>query len=335
MMRGIEIVGIVLITLLLIRWAIDPDQWRWALKYGYWAPIGSLVFLGFAALEVLLGRPAVGDGQGAAATASGDLRQDPVWSYRVKTAQFVALSCSVVLIVQSATWLHLSNRLVESMSQSGWSCLSMSRLGWLDDTALSSFATPAYSILLQGRTPTKVVLSGDACSSETFEQGVALHAFATRDLSQGWFNLHPLAGELEREHDEPRNGCTFGLTSGWHQTESNEPFWWRWSDGLDAQMRVVVAEAGTLTLSGQIETAQLPNQVRIVVNGKQQAVLPVTWKGLQEFPALALPLQAGVNTIELVSQNAPIEIERRPLGIGVANVTATYGEGTTTCALHP
>jgi hypothetical protein len=211
----------------------------------------------------------------------------------------------------------------------------MSRLNWLDDSALNSFATPAYSVLLQGRTPDKVVLSGDACASETFEQGVALHAFATRDLAQGWFNLQPLAAALESEHDIPRNGCTFGLTSGWHQTESNEPFWWRWSDGRAASLRVLLATAGTVTLEGQIETAQVPNQVSVLVNGQPQASLDLAANGLIPFTPLALPLQAGTNTIELVSKNAPVEIVGRPLGIGVANLTATYGEGSTTCALHP
>lgn len=334
-MRGAEIVGIALITLLLIRWAVDPDQWRWALKYGYWAPIGSLLFLGFAALEVHISRHTVKDTPQVDAAAARDPIHDPIWAHRVRTAQLVALSCSVVLIVQSATWLHLSNRLIESMTQSGWGCLPMSRLGWLDDTPLSSFATPAYSVLLQGRTPNKVVLSGDACSTETFNRGVALHEFATRSLSQGWFNLQPLADVLEREHDVPRNGCTFSLTSGWHQTETNDPFWWRWSDGRKAQLRTVVAAAGTLTLHGQIETAQVPNRVAVVVNGRQQAVVEVTWKALQEFPPFGLALQPGVNTIELLGQNAPIEIEHRPLSFGVANMTATYGEGSTTCALHP
>jgi hypothetical protein len=125
------------------------------------------------------------------------------------------------------------------------------------------------------------------------------------------------------------------LTTGWYRTETNDPFWWRWSDGRDAQIRVITAEAGLLTLDGQIETAQTPNQVRVLVNGQPQETLDVTWTGLRPFGPLALPLQAGVNTVQLVSQNQPVEIERRALGIGVANVTATFGEGATTCALHP
>ena len=342
-LRAIELLGIVLTTTLLIRWAIDPEQWRWALKYGYWAPIGSLAFLGFAALEVLLRPAGVGQALDAGATGSGDdpaalvrsLPRDAVWSHRIRTAQFVALSCSLVLIIQSASWLDLSKRLNESMARSSWSCVSMARLGRLNETALGSFATPAYSILLQGRSPDKVVLSGDACGTETFETGVALNEYGTRAVSGGWFNLQPLAQDIRTEHDLPRDGCTFGLSTGWHQTETNDPFWWRWSDGRDAQIRVVAANAEQLTLTGQIETARTPNRVDVVVNGVQQTTLDVSWEGLRPFDPLVLSLQAGENTIQLMSQNAPVEIERRPLGIGVANVTATYGEGATTCALHP
>jgi hypothetical protein len=340
---AIEFLSLLAATALLIRWAIDPEQWRWALKYAYWAPIGSLAFLGFAILEVLI-RPQLagqhsrsnpGEAPEPAHVSSPVTAQESLLPHRMRTAQLVALSCSLVLIIQSSSWLHLTGRLTESMAQSPWSCVSMSRLGWLNTTALNSFATPAYSVLLQGRTPNKVVLSADACGTETFEQGVALHAFATRNLSSGWFNLQPLAEKLAADYTTPRNGCTFGLSTGWHQTETNDPFWWRWSDGRDAQIRVVVAEPTVVTLDGQIETARTPNQVAVLVNGSPVDTLPVTWEGLRPFGPLAVALQPGANTVQLVSQNAPVEIERRPLGIGVANVTATYGEGSTTCALHP
>jgi hypothetical protein len=334
-LRVIELIGILATTALLIRWAIDPGQWRWALKYGYWAPIGSLVFLGFAFLEVLLSPQRVGDSDHETRTASADLLHEPQWAHRIRTAQLVALSCSLVLIIQSAAWLQLTNRLTTSMSQSGWSCVSLARLGWLSNTPLNSFATPAYSLLLQDRTPDKVILNGDECGTETFEKGISLNAYGTRTLTQGWFNLRPLAQDLASEHEVPRNGCTYVLTTGWHRTETNDPFWWRWSDGRDAQFRVVVAEAGTLSLNGQIETARTPNRVAVLVNGQPLQTLDVTWEGLRTFGPLAVPLQAGANTIQLVSQNQPVEIDRRPLGIGVANMTATFGEGATTCTLHP
>jgi hypothetical protein len=178
-LRAIELLSILATTALLIRWAIDPEQWRWALKYGYWSPIGSLAFLGFAGLEVLLRPQEAGHDLRGGRPAPAELLRDPQWSHRIRTAQLVALSCSLVLIIQSAAWLQLSNRLTESMSQSGWSCISMARLGWLSDTPLNSFATPAYSLLLQGRTPDKVILSGDECGTETFEKGIALNAFGT------------------------------------------------------------------------------------------------------------------------------------------------------------
>jgi hypothetical protein len=334
-LRAVELVGILVATALLIRWAIDPEQWRWALKYAYWAPIGSLAFLGFGMLEVLLRPGQAGSAHDASSAETRVPQHGPNLGHRIRTAQIVGLACSLVLIIQSSAWLQLTNRLNQSMAQSSWSCVSMSRLGWLNTTPLNSFATPAYSVLLQGRTPEKVVLNADACGTETFEQGVALHAFATRDLSAGWFNLQPLAQKLDTEYTTPRNGCTFGLTTGWHQTETNDPFWWRWSDGRDAQFRIVVADATTVTLDGQLETARTPNQVSVMVNGVLHEVIPVTWEGLRPFGPLTFALQPGANSVEFVSQNAPVEIERRPLGIGVANVTATYGEGSTTCALHP
>lgn len=334
-LRAIELLSIAMATAVLIRWAIDPEQWRWELKYGYWAPVASLSFLGLAALEVLMRGGAPEKAVRAVAVSGIDSLRGLAWSHRVGTAQLVALACSLVLIVQSTAWLRLSNRLSETMARSGWSCVAMSRIGWIEDTPLHSFATPAYSLLLQSRTPQKVVLDGDECGTETFADGVALHPFATHELGKGWFNLRPLAQQLDVEQDTPRGGCTFGLTTGWHQTEIDDPYWWRWSDGRDARLRMVVAEAGTAMLDGQIEVAQTPDRIDVLVNGERQATLDVAWQGLRPFGLLAIPLQPGINTVRLVSQNAPVEIDRRPLGIGVANLTATYGERAATCTLHP
>jgi hypothetical protein len=317
--RAVRLVGLLSLlgaAVTLLAWAADGARWTWALKFVYWAPLASLSFLGLATVDLLAHR----------APGSGGRSPAWRWPHRLRTARLAASAFALVLIVQSTVWADLKDRLGVALQQSEWSCVSMPALGWIEQTPLNSFATPSLSILLQGRMPERLALAGNACSTATFAEALPLDPFTTRPWDAGWFNLRALSRRLVAEQTEPRGSCWFGLTSGWHPIEVNHPYWWHWSDDQDSSLKVVLDAPGSVTFSGRIESAHPDNLVRVVVNGEPAAALPVTQTSLQPFEPLTVPLEAGVNVIELVSQQPPVEIEGRPIDIGVANLSLAYGQ---------
>jgi hypothetical protein len=209
----------------------------------------------------------------------------------------------------------------------------MNPVAWLDRTAFNHFATPYLSILLQGQTPQKVLLSGDGCTQQTFQEGVWLDLYSERSWRGGWFDLQTLGQNLRAEVESPK-GCMFMLTSGWHRTEGNENYWWRWSDGQDAQVRVMLDENASLILHGAVESFQRPNQVDVYINNTKTATLEVARYGMHDFEPVSLQLHKGQNLIQFVSHNLPVEFESRELAINIGGLTLISDDGDWSCRLH-
>ena len=123
----------------------------------------------------------------------------------------------------------------------------------------------------------------------------------------------------------------------WYKTELNGQYWWRWSDGRAPQIRAVLDRAATVQLGGQFETAQVPNSIAIAVNGQQITNVTITTQGQQPIQGLTLPLKAGVNTIQLTSQNpaTPFSVGSRQLAIAIDNLTMNIVDGGQVCQFHP
>ena len=75
----------------------------------------------------------------------------------------------------------------------------------------------------------------------------------------------------------------------------------------------------------------------VMRNGQRVTSLDLPATGLQTLNPLTLPLRAGTNTIQLVSENPPIpaSVDNRPLAISVANLTASVAGTGTSCDFHP
>ena len=327
-LHGLGLAGIVAVGLSLALWVRDPHLWRWANKLSYPALIATLCFMAMAVLEGSIHTPEPPYGAGGPARDALD------WAHRVRTIRVVAIVFSLVLCIQSATWFNLVGRLRETIDQRTWSCLSMSPIAWIQGTPLDQFDTPAQSLLLQGRVPKALLLSGNGCGDTTFSDGVPLTQFAVRSWQGGWFDLRPLRQQLLAEQDSDR-GCSFTLTSGWYTTETDGPHWWRWSDGRDARIRILVNGAGPLVLSGQFQSIDPRDRVDVLLNGRLRTTIAITWSGLQPIVPLALPLRRGENVIQLKARNPARTVVDRPLAISVANLTAVSGATPQSCALRP
>ena len=210
----------------------------------------------------------------------------------------------------------------------------MSPIAWIQGTPLDQFDTPAQSLLLQGRVPSAVLLSGNGCSDTTLSAGLPLTQFAVRSWRGGWFDLRPLRQQLLVEQ-QATGACSFTLTSGWYTTETDGPHWWRWSDGRDARIRILAGEAGPLVLSGQIQSSSPPDTVDVLLNGRLRTTIAITWDGLRPIAPLTLPLDRGENVIQLRGRNPARAVVDRRLAIGVANLAAVAGRTPQACDLHP
>lgn len=314
--------GLLLSGVALLLWARDPAQWMWANKFTIWALFPSLVCMGLAAAEVLWPRSLTPRALAAS------------WRQRVRLIQVIGAIFALVLVVQSTVWLGETSRLRALIDASPWPCISMAPVKWLERSPLGEWGTPAYALLIQGRSPEKLVLNGDRCNASDFGQGLSLDGSTLRSWDRGWFNLLPLGQRLIGEQLTPE-GCSFALSSGWHRSETDGPYWWRWSDGQDAQLRVLAERELTATLSGEIESIEAPNSITVLVNGTQHTTVELAESGLQPLRLTDLPLRSGSNTIQLVSRNAPLFTSGRSLGISVANLTMTSGDPTLACRFRP
>lgn len=314
-------------TVLLVLWARDPQAWRLAKEYHRFALFITFLFMLLAALE------AIGYSQ--------TLRQQVAqfWQQRVRAMGLIATAFALVMAVQGITWLNISNDLQTAVARDPWACVSLNPLDTIKGTALDDWTTSYQALLQQGRTPQQIVLSGDGCGKADLTQGIRLNPYLDASLvrtwDDGWFDLSNVQQRVAAEQLSSR--CWFGLTTGWHQTETYEGYWWRWSDGRDAQIRVVTDQDGTIVLSGQIETARQPNRIDVAVNGQPVTNIDIPATGLRTLDPLTLPLKAGSNVIRLVSQNPPIpaSTDNRSLAFSVANLTMTPVNAKSACTFHP
>lgn len=63
---------------------------------------------------------------------------------------------------------------------------------YLYRTLHNHWTITVYSILVQGRTPAKVVLHNARCETSNFSRGVPVAACDLRQWDDGWFNLNQL-----------------------------------------------------------------------------------------------------------------------------------------------
>jgi len=320
--RVVQLVALLLFAALMVMWARDPHLWWQANKYTYPALPITLAFMVLALVDRARSR----------ATSTVPSRR--VWRPRLQTIGLVALVFALVMSVQGVAWFGLTQQLRRTIATSVTSCVSLAPLGWLQGTPLEQFATPAYALLLQGRTPERLVLSGNGCGEEQFGAGVNLNQFYVRNWEGGWFDLRPLRAAL-LDHQQNTASCTLLMTTGWNDTETSDPYWWRWSNGQDSRLRILAAADGQFFLNGQIESHRLPNRVTVIVNDVPQQTVEVTQGGQSTFNPLTLSLKQGVNEVRLVSRNPSEIVGERQLTFNVANLTLTRADNGQVCRFQP
>ncbi len=189
---AIEFVGLVVIGGLFLMWAGDVRWWSSALSFKAAAFAVSLPFFSIAILETLV--------HGSAWFSS----PESDWGHRNKATLLIGIIFAVVLCAQSLSWLSLSNQVRATMAEASATCISASTIPKSARTPLGHWSATAYSLLLQGMTPAKVILTDDRCSQTDFSKGLPIAAWEVRDWQSGGFNMHLLSTQLAGSSHAPQ-----------------------------------------------------------------------------------------------------------------------------------
>jgi hypothetical protein len=156
-----------------IAWAAKPAAWQDALNHRFVAPLLAAPFFIFALV----------DGLGGLRRASPDARG--------RFAILIAATFAATLGVQCLLWHQLTRALVRETAARPEACVSLDSLSSVRNTALKWWPTTFYSMLLQGRAPTHLVLPDDECGSAELARGIPLPGGGLRPRARPklWFDL--------------------------------------------------------------------------------------------------------------------------------------------------
>jgi hypothetical protein len=153
-----------------VPWARDETAWRDALNYRFVAP---LVFVPFAL--------------GVAASIHSRERELGALDAALGFGHVALLA--LVVSLQSAGWTRLRHALETELARKPDHCFPTWAIPECSDTALRWWSTPAYAIVLQGRSPRSLVLAGNDCARDDLEVRIQLNPWLLRPREGGWFDL--------------------------------------------------------------------------------------------------------------------------------------------------
>ncbi|MDP9367452.1 MAG: DUF2723 domain-containing protein [Chloroflexota bacterium] len=128
--------------------------------------------------------------------------------------------------------------------------------------------------------------------------------------------------------------CAFSMGTGWHDPETTDPLWWRWTDG-SGQVRVFAERDMEVSMGGWLGSRQHPDRVEVLVNDRVARTLDVTSVEAQSLGPIPLQLHAGENIVEFRSHHPAIRLPNAPrrLAVVVHQLSITGGGTVPVCDL--
>jgi hypothetical protein len=119
------------------------------------------------------------------------VRREPSRRSYVNT---IGVVCAVVLVVQSWSWIALTDRLQRTMGSEVEGCVPFDapEMRWAAHTALSHWSISTYSLIVQGDRPSAIVLPAGVCGQIDLRKGLYLTPWYTSGWNTRWFNLDRL-----------------------------------------------------------------------------------------------------------------------------------------------
>lgn len=172
-------------------WASDIRWWGGAITFRALSLIMSLPFICAAVVDRLFHEPAWFH------------NSESDWTHRIRTTQVVGILFALVLIIQSTSWVSLTDQLRGVLRQSPSTCISASSIPGSARTPLGHWTVTSFSLLIQGMTPKKVILVDDGCKTTDFTKGLPIAQWDLRDWVGGEFDMHLIAQQLVQSGQKP------------------------------------------------------------------------------------------------------------------------------------
>ena len=120
--------------------------------------------------------------------------------------------------------------------------------------------------------------------------------------------------------------CAFAFGTGWHDPETTDSLWQRWTDG-SGRLWVFAERAMEIAVDGELASIRESDRVDVLVNGRVARTLDVTSTGARSPGPIPLRLDAGENVVELRSQSPASRTasDPRQRSLVVHNLSMTGG----------
>lgn len=303
---GIPVLSLIALTgaISLIIWAADASLWKTAIDYRGPSLWHSLIIMGIAFLDVAL--------------PSHFSFRSPDSRLRILMANGAALIFCVVIALQSLTWHLELNKIRDAMSTSRTACIAAETLPGYEDSPLNFWSLPPASIGMQSTSPDFVVLPGELCEVANQTGVIPMTLVSPQKTTPGKFvNMFHLRSRVT-DYDT----CWVAFDAGWHDLEQGvETRRWTKRTGV---LIVMMDEAGEVKISGTLDSAMLPNEVQIRVNGEIVRMVPIEGERYRTVNDITLELEAGENVVEFVSMREPIQVGEDPRELSIAVINLEF-----------
>ncbi len=288
-----------------VLWAADPEFWRHAISYRGPSMWHSLIIMGIAFLDVAI--------RHYRRRTSDDV------PLRTMLANGAAVVFCITIAIQSFTWHGELNKIRSAAAEQEHGCIVAEDLPGFENSPLNFWSLPAASIGIQTTTPDYVVLPADLCERALASGHIPMDLTNQDQDTPGRFmNMYHLRSRVADSAT-----CWQAYEAGWHDLEITGDGTRRWTTGTGAIV-LVMDEAGDVELSGILDTAEVPNEVRIRVNGMQVRSIPIEGNRYRPLDKIVVSLEKGPNVIDFISMRPATNVGNDPRDLAVAVVNLDF-----------
>lgn len=167
---------LVVAVVALVPWALDPASWALGLRFRAWFAFLAAPVIVLAAVDAM--------------------RHSPWVDRRLAVAGAPAVM-AIVLACQGASWLALQSRLADDVAERPPGCVRAEELASVASTPLEHWSITSLALVLEGREPTHLVVTGQECAVAVAGSRVTIKVTPyERDdrTAPGWWGFDRLVG---------------------------------------------------------------------------------------------------------------------------------------------
>ncbi len=303
--RWIPLASLILAGSAFLVWAADGEEWRNVSDYRGANLLFSLLLMGLAFLD--------------SSSNKKKIQAPEIKRLRRYAVIAGAVVFGVTISLQSYVLAKEVNRVSEIMEHAGSGCIPESQIPDFESSPLWQSTFPSTSLLLQSRTPDRIVLPDSMCDSIADTGHIPMFRTpGSQRIQSGWIDLWSLQYSVAGSGQ-----CWVNFNEGWHARESgSDGSWGRWSQE-HGTIRLTVDEAKSVMFTVSLRSFIPDNTVTILLHGEQSKEIPIG-NEFQTILPVTLELQPGDNWLELRSSQDPQNPPKSPDSLSQDPRTMTF-----------